>query len=126
MGRAGGAAAVLCDETYAVAATPAMQSCLGNAVPWPNPSARVTQHADGGLTMVVDAGAIGIAVLRGSWDAGGGFRATGQGTMNFGGLPLTVAHTVTAQFTTCNAWAGRWLQDATICAFAWDAGATRQ
>jgi len=122
---AGGSAPGLCDESYRVAASPPQQSCLGVGVPWPTPVARLTQHADGGLTMFVDAGSFGAFTLRGSWDGGGGFRAAGPSTLNVMGFPVTISNTVTAQLDTCAAWSGRWVQTSSLCDFTWDAGATR-
>ena len=131
-GVAGGAASGLCDGNYRIGATPRSQSCLSMVtVLWPDPLVRVTQHADGGLILSVlsapvDGGAPLGTALRGSWDAGGTFTATGLSVLEVAGFQLQVMNAVTGRFRTCDSWTGSWRQSASLCTLTWDAGAQRQ
>lgn len=121
-GGGSGGGAALCDFDYRVTASPSQQTCSFGQITWPNPIVRVTQHADGGITLITDAG-----TLRGRWDVDGGFTASGT-TMLGGSFPVSVANSITARFSTCDRWDGRWRQavSGNLCALEWDAGALRQ
>ena len=115
------ATAALCDFDYRVSAAPSQQPCLTAMMPWSNPLVRLTQYADGGITLSIDGG-----TLRGTWDRDGGFTATGMTRLMINNIPLDLTNTITARFSTCDRWAGRWQQQGSLCALDWDAGAIRQ